>query len=175
MCRGQHRPTLLPPRRAWVRLGFQPTHVTMTADPTIDPAEQCTAYSYQPVLDVKNQFPAIWQTAGIVAGDTEAQSIFATINATVNQKVPQISPKGTANGDHTGVVYNNTDPDCWWTWRSCTTPSEDTGLPADITTVPEPQTWGLGFDDGPNCSHNALYDLLYENNQKATMYVDPVP
>lgn len=29
---------------------------------------------------------------------------------------------------------------------------------------------GYGFDDGPNCSHNAFYDFLEENNQKATMF-----
>ena len=82
--------------------------------------------------------------------------------------MPNIQPKGTAAGDFTGVNYTAADPDCWWTWRQCDTPS-DTSIPADIVTVPEPNTWGFGFDDGPNCSHNALYDLLLENNQKATM------
>lgn len=27
-----------------------------------------------------------------------------------------------------------------------------------------------GFDDGPNCSHNAFYEFLRENKQKATMF-----
>ena len=67
--------------------------------------------------------------------------------------------------------YTAADPDCWWTWQGCTTPAASTGLSADITTVPEPLTWGLAFDDGPNCSHNALYDFLLENDQKATMWV----
>lgn len=29
-------------------------------------------------------------------------------------------------------------------------------------------TLGYGFDDGPNCSHNAFYDFLTSQNQKAS-------
>jgi peptidoglycan/xylan/chitin deacetylase (PgdA/CDA1 family) len=29
---------------------------------------------------------------------------------------------------------------------------------------------GYGFDDGPNCTHNAFYDYLASQNQKATFY-----
>jgi hypothetical protein len=29
-------------------------------------------------------------------------------------------------------------------------------------------TLGYGFDDGPNCSHNAFYDYLTSQNQKAS-------
>jgi len=29
---------------------------------------------------------------------------------------------------------------------------------------------GYAFDDGPNCTHNAFYDFLASNNQKATMF-----
>ena len=29
---------------------------------------------------------------------------------------------------------------------------------------------GYGFDDGPNCTHNAFYDYLASQNQKATLY-----
>jgi hypothetical protein len=111
----------------------------------------------------------VWETATIQASDTEAQSIFATINATLNANLPNDLPHGTTTGNWTGVSYNSTDPDCWWTWKQCTTPAASTGLPADITTVPEPETWGLGFDDGPNCSHNALYDYLQEEDLRATM------
>lgn len=136
---------------------------------SIDPTVECTAYSYQPVMDIKANFPAIWQTASIVSTDTAAQELFATINATVNTKLPGSGPHGTPDGNWTSFTYPPTDTDCWWTYRECTTPANDTGLPADITTMPEPETWGFGFDDGPNCSHNALYDFLQENDQRATM------
>ena len=51
----------------------------------------------------------------------------------------------------------------------CTTPKQ-TGLPADVSSVPEPKTIGYGFDDGPNCTHNIFYDYLASQNQKATMF-----
>ncbi|WWC93205.1 hypothetical protein V866_000038 [Kwoniella sp. B9012] len=132
---------------------------------------ECTAYSYQPVTDIKSSFPTIWETATLVNGDTEASSLFATINATLNSKVPNVKPKGTSTGDFSNVGYNASDPDCWWTWRQCTDPDSSLGINADYTTVPEPDTWGLGFDDGPNCSHNAFYDHLQNNGQKATIYM----
>ena len=39
-----------------------------------------------------------------------------------------------------------------------------------MASVPEPNTMGYGFDDGPNCSHNAFYDYLESQNQKATLF-----
>jgi peptidoglycan/xylan/chitin deacetylase (PgdA/CDA1 family) len=29
---------------------------------------------------------------------------------------------------------------------------------------------GYAFDDGPNCTHNAFYNYLSSQNQKATMF-----
>ncbi|WWD15610.1 hypothetical protein CI109_100032 [Kwoniella shandongensis] len=142
-----------------------------SAASSVDPVEECMYYSYQPVLDVVKNFPTVWQTAAIVPGDDEATALFATINATVNAKYPNVGPKGTHNGDWTlSKNYDAKDPDCWWTHSQCTTPAADSGLKADIVSVPEPETWGLGFDDGPNCSHNALYDYLRDQGQKATMF-----
>lgn len=43
-------------------------------------------------------------------------------------------------------------------------------IPADIIDIPEPRSYGMGFDDGPNCSHNAFYEFLRENKQTATMF-----
>ena len=72
-------------------------------------------------------------------------------------------------GDFSGVSYDPSDPACWWTYRQCVTPKL-AGLPPDIYNVPEPFTMGYGFDDGPNCSHNAFYDYLLSQNQKASMF-----
>ncbi|KAI9459534.1 carbohydrate esterase family 4 protein [Boletus coccyginus] len=41
---------------------------------------------------------------------------------------------------------------------------------SDLLIVPEPDTLGYGFDDGPSCSHNVFYNFLQENNQTATMF-----
>ncbi|WWC93160.1 uncharacterized protein L201_008128 [Kwoniella dendrophila CBS 6074] len=152
----------------WIRR--QVTDEASAAQST-DPSTECTAYSYAPVTNMKSSFPTIWQTATLVAGDTEAASLFATINATVNSEVPNIKPKGNGHaGDFSNSGYTAADPDCWWTWKQCTKGDPGNGINADFTTVPEANTWGLGFDDGPNCSHNAFYDYLRDNGQKATMF-----
>ncbi len=115
-------------------------------------------------------FPSIWQNANILSTDSTAQALFATINATINAEVPDIVPKGTPTGNFSAFTptYPATDPDCWWSYRQCNSPKH-ANLSPDITTVPEPLSYGLGFDDGPNCSHNAFYDYLYEQDLKATM------
>ncbi|THH15586.1 hypothetical protein EW146_g4923 [Bondarzewia mesenterica] len=59
--------------------------------------------------------------------------------------------------------------DVGWTVHQCTTPKLS-GLSPDVSSVPEPKTMGYGFDDGPNCTHNAFYDYLQSQNQKATMF-----
>ena len=39
-----------------------------------------------------------------------------------------------------------------------------------LTNPSQPNTWGLGFDDGPNCSHNTFYNFLSDNDLTATMF-----
>ena len=80
---------------------------------------------------------------------SEVSALFNTLNGSI----PQIAPKGTPTGDFTGVNYNGAeDPDCWWTYKQCTTPKAK-GVQPDVTRCPEPNTWGFTLDDGPNCSH----------------------
>ncbi|KAG2067160.1 glycoside hydrolase/deacetylase [Suillus decipiens] len=134
-----------------------------------DPNVECTPYYYAPVSNAVKQFPTVWTVATIVSGDTNAQNEYQSIQS----KIPNIAPKGTQpgslSGDFSGYSYSSSDPDCWWTYDQCTTPKL-AGLPSDLTTVPEPDTLGYGFDDGPNCSHNAFYNFLSQNGQKATMF-----
>ncbi|BGO93650.1 hypothetical protein NBRC10512_002914 [Rhodotorula toruloides] len=133
-----------------------------------NPAQECQVYSYPPVaaLQAQKVFPPIWQIANLSTAQPQVVSLFNALNGSI----PKINPKGTPTGDFTGVNYNGAvDPDCWWTWKQCHTPKL-AGLPQDIYMVPEPQTWGFTLDDGPNCSHNAFYDFLNEQKQKATMF-----
>ncbi|KAH7907461.1 carbohydrate esterase family 4 protein [Hygrophoropsis aurantiaca] len=134
-----------------------------------DPNQECSPYYYASVSNALGNFPAIWQPATIVASDSAAQAKYQSIIG----QIPNIQPKGTQPaslmGDFSGYIYPNGDPDCWWTDTKCTTPKL-AGLSPDITSLPEPDTLGYAFDDGPNCSHNAFYDYLQENNQKATMF-----
>ncbi|KAJ7205430.1 hypothetical protein GGX14DRAFT_458466 [Mycena pura] len=133
-----------------------------------DPNQECTLYSYLPVESAASQFPPIWvPCTGILPGDQAALAKFAAMNASI----PQIAPKGTLGvpDPNINIQYSPTDPDCWWTASKCTTPKAS-GVKPDIAAVPEPKTLGYGFDDGPNCSHNAFYDYLSQRQQKATMF-----
>ncbi|KAG7100210.1 hypothetical protein E1B28_001985 [Marasmius oreades] len=137
----------------------------VTVSKITDPAQQCAPYWYPPSDNYSNKFPPTWTVASIVSGDTVAQNKWNSIKA----KIPAIAPKGV-NGDFSSVNYDyGSDPDCWWTATQCVT-SKRSGIPPDVAKIPEPLSAGYGFDDGPNCSHNALYDFLNQNNQKATVF-----
>lgn len=132
--------------------------------------KECTAYSVPEVAALASQFPAPWANATILPSDTQAQAVWKSIQS--SGIIPSgVQPKGTVNGDFSSFTpsYSRSDPDCWWTFNGCLTPKH-TGIPADTYTCPEPNTWGLTFDDGPNCTHNAFYDFLQQKNQKATMF-----
>ncbi|KAG9312594.1 carbohydrate esterase family 4 protein [Chiua virens] len=133
--------------------------------------QECIPYYYAPVGQAVSagKFPPVWTPATIIANDTNAQAKYQSIQS----QIPNISPNGyqpaSLEGNWTNFTYPSSDPNCWWTYDQCTTPKLQ-GLPPDLAAVPEPDTLGYGFDDGPNCSHNAFYDYLQQNNQKATMF-----
>ncbi|THV04190.1 carbohydrate esterase family 4 protein [Dendrothele bispora CBS 962.96] len=164
----------LSPPSSLITLGLLATTVlaappgrTTEADEALitDPDAECTGYSFQPVQDALSSFPSLSAIADIVPTDTEAIDKFNSFK----DKIPNIPPKGTPEGDFTGLSYPADDPDCWWTNTQCVTPKFQ-GIPPDVFQVPEPLTVGYGFDDGPNCSHNTFYDYLDSENQKATMF-----
>jgi hypothetical protein len=138
-----------------------------SAATSTDPAQECAVYNVPAVAAMVPSFPTIWQIATIPAADTDARNYFNTLNSTI----PKIAPKGTPDGNFSTVTptYPASDPDCWWSFNKCTKPKTST-IPADISSCPEPMTWGLTYDDGPNCSHNAFYDYLRTQNQKATLF-----
>ncbi|KAJ6588651.1 hypothetical protein B0H19DRAFT_1205964 [Mycena capillaripes] len=132
-----------------------------------DPTAECTNYNYPPVANAASSFPPLWEPVASMPTSDPGYAKFLAMNASI----PPIAPKGT-NGVPSGVIDTYpgaTDPDCWWSAAQCVTPKFP-GLKPDIATMPEPRTLGYGFDDGPNCSHNAFYDYLTQKNQKATMY-----
>ncbi|KIK51142.1 carbohydrate esterase family 4 protein, partial [Collybiopsis luxurians FD-317 M1] len=142
---------------------------------------ECAYYDYAPVSSQSNLFPENGKPATILSGDSQAlnkwNSISASIPTNITQQVTDknllqgnwslmsIAPKTTTPS----ASYPSSDPDCWWTYSNCLTPKLP-GLPPDVAAAPEPSTLGYGFDDGPNCSHNAFYDFLESQNQKATFY-----
>lgn len=156
--------------------GPQGSTEASAANSALTPDENCTPYYLSEINAIASQFPAIWEPASIVTGDQEATDAFARVNA--SGLVPSDIPvRGTqpASLSGTGLTdgYDSaSDPDCWWTASHCTSPSSSINLAADVIACPEPGTYGYSFDDGPNCTHNALYDAWQQANQKASlMYI----
>jgi peptidoglycan/xylan/chitin deacetylase (PgdA/CDA1 family) len=133
-----------------------------------DPATECTYYQSEFTFP-KGEYPTNWLVATSGTNTTaEFQQLYNSIDWT---KVPNIAPnKLDANGALVMTSYNVAqDPYCWWSASGCTKPKA-ANINPDIYQCPEPETWGLTFDDGPNCSHNAFYDYLLQQNQKASMF-----
>ncbi|WFD36387.1 hypothetical protein MCUN1_003266 [Malassezia cuniculi] len=134
-----------------------------------DAAEQCKWYELPDSERLRNAYPTDG-IASIVDGDEQANKLWQEISGSV----PSI-PVRQGSADHMGIdpsasqSYEQSDPDCWWSATGCTQPKHQ-GIPTDLKTCPEPRTWGLTFDDGPNCAHNSFYDYLQQNNLHATMF-----
>lgn len=128
---------------------------------------ECAYYDFPVADQIAPNYPAIWVNAKIVANDTEALAVFKALEPLI----PNIEPKGTPDGNFSASSKYDTakDPDCWWTDTLCTTPKTP-GLLPDIVSCEENNVLGLTYDDGPNCSHNAFYDFLLAQNQKASMF-----
>ncbi|KAI8888083.1 carbohydrate esterase family 4 protein [Backusella circina FSU 941] len=137
-----------------------------------DVTTECTNYIPDASLITINstEWPSIWDVATTNGMNTSAE-FTALYNSIDWTKAPNIAVRTkTAAGslDLTGYDAVN-DPDCWWSASVCTTP-KIADVNADIERCPEPETWGLSYDDGPNCSHNAFYDYLQQQKLKASMF-----
>ncbi|KAI8973257.1 chitin deacetylase 1 [Mycotypha africana] len=134
-----------------------------------DEVTQCTYYQ-SPFTINQAEWPTVWGTA-TSNGMNNTAEFKALYNSIDWSKAPNI-PVRQVNAEG-GLVTEGydaaNDPDCWWSVAQCTQPKRE-GINPDIRNCPEPETWGLTFDDGPNCSHNAFYDFLQEKKQKATMF-----
>ncbi|WFD19136.1 hypothetical protein MCAP1_001359 [Malassezia caprae] len=133
--------------------------------------QECKDYSLPSSAKLQKIYPHGNKIANIVDGDNEAQSLWKEIQSSGIIPSQVKVKKGTE--DHMGVKNDgydaDSDPDCWWSASGCTKPKAK-GLSKDIYECPEPHTWGLTFDDGPNCGHNEFYDYLKDNQLKATLF-----
>ena len=138
--------------------------------------EQCKDYGDDTLYKMvqNHHFPKDGEIASIIDSDKEAKDLWKEI------KNSGIIPKNVkvkeGNDDHMGITDKQNDkyeksgdPDCWWTASKCTKPKAK-NIPEDLYKCPEPKTWGLTFDDGPNCSHNEFYDFLQKNKLRATLF-----
>lgn len=140
-----------------------------------EPTEECSPYGLPEIAALLPEFPTVWTVAEILSNDSEALSFMQQINS--SGLIPtDILPRGTPPNSYSGADLAGNydlanDPDCWWTDKGCSQPKH-AGLLADVVSCPEPNTWGYTFDDGPNCTHNALYDFWKTQNQKVSlMYI----
>ncbi|KAI9313875.1 chitin deacetylase 1 [Dichotomocladium elegans] len=148
-----------------------PTQITIPDIPQTkehDPTKECTYYTSDYTID-QTQWPPIWQKATI--GVNTSAEFTALYNSIDWSGAPKIQPRTlTPEGGLNMVGYDTVnDPDCWWSASQCVKPKYP-NTNADIYACNEPETLGLTFDDGPNCSHNAFYDYLQEQKQKASMF-----
>jgi len=134
----------------------------------------CNGYD-TPFLDsVTSLFPATdGSIATLVKGDKVALGLYNQMlaNETIASAL-KYAPHGSAdgNGNFKGDTYDyDTDKECWWTDSTCVVPKA-AWLPPDFSACPEPRTWGLTFDDGPNCANALLYDFLAKEKLKATLF-----
>lgn len=144
-----------------------------------DPKQECEAAYQNPLEGLKGKkLPEPQKIAEIIDGDDEAKKVWQEIQDSgiipkdVKQKKDTTSDQQTSNMGTSAQASNydvQGDPDCWWTANRCTEPKHDK-IPKDISSCPEPSTWGLTFDDGPYCSHNEFYDFLKKKKLKATLF-----
>ncbi|KAG1443619.1 hypothetical protein G6F56_010608 [Rhizopus delemar] len=150
-----------------------PTNITLPAieqTTSYDPVKECTYYQ-SPFSIKQSEWPTTWTTATSNGMNTSAefQAVYKSIDWTKAPSFPVRGISATTGGLDMAGYDTATDPACWWSSTNCLKPKTE-GINADIYACPEPDVWGLTFDDGPNCSHNAFYDYLSQNELKASMF-----
>ncbi|KAI9310792.1 hypothetical protein BX666DRAFT_2021540 [Dichotomocladium elegans] len=135
-----------------------------------DESTQCKWYDASPLFTFNAaDWPTPWMVATSNGMNTTAEfkALYNSIDWSKAPKIPVRRKTPDGSIDLSG--YDSSDPDCWWSATTCTAPKYANTNP-DIYSCPEPETWGLTFDDGPNCSHNAFYDYLEKQKLKASMF-----
>ncbi|EIE78451.1 hypothetical protein G6F46_009143 [Rhizopus delemar] len=150
-----------------------PNNITIADIPqttSTNPSDECKWYE-PPSNFVYNtkEWPNLWEiaTSNGMTKTSEFQALNKSIDWTKAPKIPV--RKAGSDGGLDMTSYSDSDPDCWWSSSTCTKPKHK-DINEDIYACPEPETWGLTYDDGPNCSHNAFYDYLEQNKIKASMF-----
>ena len=136
--------------------------------------KQCGDHAPPNYESVRKNYPDDSKIASIQDGDDQAKQVWKEIQD--SGIIPShIRPRKGVQY-HMGIAKQSTesydlksDPDCWWSATQCTKPKAKS-LSQDIYECPEGHTYGLTFDDGPNCSHNAFYDFMQKNKLRATLF-----
>lgn len=112
-------------------------------------------------------FPESWEIApGAKANDPD---FLAAYNKVDWSKMPNVAIKKWVDGSPDASGYSGNDPDCWWTFGGCVKPKASNVNP-DIYECSIPHSYGLTFDDGPNCTNANFYKYFQEQNQEASLF-----
>lgn len=137
-------------------------------------AQACKPYGVPSSDTLSKMYPKSNQIASIQPNDKEAQTLWGEIQK--SGIIPKNVKVKKGVEQHMGISQQQSDsydtekdPDCWWSATGCKKPKAQ-NVPQDIYTCQEPDTWGLTFDDGPNCTHNQFYDFLQSQKLRATMF-----
>ncbi|ORZ22983.1 chitin deacetylase 1 [Absidia repens] len=136
-----------------------------------DPTTECVNYETPAQFKYDStQWPTMWETATSNGMNTSAEftALYNSIKWTDMPNIPVRTLGSDGALNMTGYDEAN-DPDCWWSASTCTKPKHQ-NVNEDIYQCAEPETWGLTYDDGPNCSHNAFYDYLEQQKLTASMF-----
>ncbi|RCI04621.1 hypothetical protein CU098_012144 [Rhizopus stolonifer] len=157
---------------SWFPTRTDPSNINIPDIPQTsshDVTTECTYYQSDFAIQ-SDQWPTVWGMATSNNMDTspEFMQLYGSIDWSKAPDIPIRTLNEMGGLDLSGYDTVN-DPACWWSATQCTQPKSQ-NIHGDVVQCPEPQTWGLTFDDGPNCSHNAFYDYLAKNNQRASMF-----
>ncbi|WFD21241.1 hypothetical protein MCAP1_003502 [Malassezia caprae] len=163
-------------KRSHIRLARRSPTNAADAAKIYGESQECQYYGDPGVTQMlKKTLPKPNTPAKILDGDDQANQVWQDIqNSGIIPGNVKVKKADNSGGPNMGVQDDgydaSSDPDCWWTASKCVKPKAK-DVPSDLSSCPEPDTWGLTFDDGPNCSHNAFYDFLAEKKLKATMFL----
>ncbi|TPX57312.1 hypothetical protein PhCBS80983_g03924 [Powellomyces hirtus] len=141
-----------------------------------------------PSLPLIPPMPAAWPTTkgpnGVIPDAFLADPIVQTALAYVNAVVPAeylAIPPSTYVAPCTVTYTADPVANCYWPAALCTRNVDTVAMKADVVTCPQPDTWGLTYDDGPSVNvvdgvnvNDTLAlrrRLVAANNMKATFFV----
>jgi peptidoglycan/xylan/chitin deacetylase (PgdA/CDA1 family) len=142
-----------------------PSQATVPLDSTYSPGAVPTGIPGAPPLPNAALLNPANYPALDIPPPTDTPEVLQWIQDVANSGVviPDIAPN-LPGGCPANLPAADNSSNCWWTCGGCT-------RPADITTCPKKDTWGLTYDDGPAYYTPNLLQFLDSVGLKSTFFV----
>ncbi|KAJ1601458.1 hypothetical protein NDA14_002827 [Ustilago hordei] len=116
--------------------------------------------------DINSTLPSNFPALDAVppTNSAQVQSWISQIDWSQVPNVTTTVDSASCSGNPANLGQAGPDGNCWWSCGQCTRST-------DITTCPDPNTWGLSYDDGPSPYTPTLLQYLDQNNLKSTFFV----